>query len=134
MALAVSSDDHNGHCFASPNCNRDVLDTNGDRVTPDNAFMKYFHPRTFDEAEFDQAAFEFDRRQRGAGVICRQVMDGSTIATLGQSQRHLCRVGRVANCHHFVFSTTGTQVKLGMPKGIDLRAILNWTRILPRRG
>ena len=51
--------------------------------------MQHLDPGAFDETEFDQAAFEFNGRQRGARIAGGEVLDHARIATLGQSERQL---------------------------------------------
>jgi len=49
--------------------------TDGDRITPDDALVQHLDPGAFDKAELDQAAFELDVGQRGAGLGGGDAMD-----------------------------------------------------------
>ena len=60
----AASGDNDGHRFAPAHRDRDVFDTDGNRIPPDDAFVQNLDLGAFDEAEFDQAAFELDIRQR----------------------------------------------------------------------
>ena len=62
----LASGDNDRHGLAPADGDRDVLDANRDRIASDDALVQHLDPGAFDEAEFDQAAFEFDVRQRRA--------------------------------------------------------------------
>jgi hypothetical protein len=85
------SDDYDSHRLAPPHRDRDVLETNGNRITPDNALMEHFHPGPLDETELDQPAFEFERGKRGVHLVSVNMMDHTAIAALGQAKSHLRR-------------------------------------------
>ena len=86
MALGLlASDNNDGHRLTPAHGDRDVLDADGDRIASDNALMQHLDPGAFDKAEFDQPAFKFDRRQRGAGAAGRDVVDHAGIAALNQA-------------------------------------------------
>src|SRR5438105_14825445 len=75
--------------FAPTHGDGNVLDTNRDRIAPDDAFVQHLDPCALDEAEFDQAALEFSVRQRRARAASVQALNHAGIATTGESHRHL---------------------------------------------
>ena len=86
-----SSNDYDGHRLAPAHRNRDVLDANGNRITPENALVKYLDAGSLDEAEFDETAFEFDRGKRGVHGSGIKMLDHAGIAALGEAEPHLGR-------------------------------------------
>ena len=82
------SDDYDGHCLAPADRDRDVLDTNGDRISADNALVEYLDPRSLDEAKLDQPAFQFERGKRGIHLLGIKVLDHAGIAASCQTKSH----------------------------------------------
>ena len=98
------SDDYDGHRLAPAHRNRNVLDANGNRITPENALMEHLDAGSLDEAEFDETALQLDRGKRGVHLSGIKMLDHTGIAALGEAEPHLGRrIALIDGCHGLYF-------------------------------
>ena len=92
--------------------------------TPEQHADDGLDPGAFDEAEFDQPAFELVGRQRRVGVAGSEVLNHAREAALGQSERHL-RTSAVLFSHGLYFQSAAGRSSSVVEMRRLLRAIIN---------
>jgi hypothetical protein len=86
--------------------------------------MQDLDARTFDEAEFDQTAFELGIRQGRARPCSCQLLNRTGVAALGQAKRQMLPTIAVFG-HHLYFQSHAERSSEAYVMPLYLRAIIN---------
>jgi len=95
------SDDENGHRFAPAQRHRGAVHPHRDGIVPDGAFVQNLDRGALDEAEFDQAAFEFVRAKTDGVTAGLDGVDAAAKAGAAPPKRRAQGYDRRTFTEHF---------------------------------